>query len=41
MVEAALPIARHRAHLMGKLRRALETGDNQAALTLAREVTGL
>lgn len=41
MVEVALPVARQRAHLVEKLRAALETGDNQAALTLAREVAGL
>ena len=40
-VEAALPIARERAQLISRMRAALESGDDQTALVLAREVAGL
>jgi len=40
-VEAALPIARERAQLISRMRAALESGDDQTALALAREVAGL
>ena len=40
-VEAALPIARGRAQLISRMRTALESGDDQTALALAREVAGL
>lgn len=40
-VEAALPIARGRAQLISRMRAALESGDDQTALALAREVAGL
>ncbi|HEU4454445.1 MAG TPA: hypothetical protein VFR81_15360 [Longimicrobium sp.] len=40
-VEAALPIARGRARLISRMRAALESGDDQTALALAREVAGL
>lgn len=40
-VQAALPIARGRAQLISRMRAALEAGDDQTALALAREVAGL
>jgi hypothetical protein len=40
-VEAALPLARGRAQLISRMRTALEAGDDQTALALAREVAGL
>lgn len=41
MVEAALPVARARAELIGELRSALLKRDDTAALALARRVCGI
>jgi hypothetical protein len=41
LFEAALSIARSRAHTLELLRRALEQNDNAAALSIARRLTGL
>jgi hypothetical protein len=41
MVEAALPVARARAELIGELRSALLERDDASALALARRVCGI
>ncbi|MCL6480393.1 MAG: hypothetical protein K6U02_01580 [Firmicutes bacterium] len=41
LVEAALEISRKRTQMMEQMRKALETGDEKQALSLARLLVGL
>ncbi len=41
MFEAALEISRARQRILADLRVALESGDNQRAIELARQIVGL
>jgi len=41
LVEAALEISRKRAETLGQLRDALERGDKEEALVLAKQLVGL
>ncbi len=41
LVEAAMEISRKRTQMMEQMRKALETGDDKQALSLARVLVGL
>jgi hypothetical protein len=41
LVEAAMEISRKRTQMMEQMRKALETGDDKQALSLARILVGL